>query len=62
MDKDENDENLDDAAMLEAAHKLLLEPEGIEPQSGDTVMEYRDGEAWIYAVPEPGADSSSEKW
>ena len=57
----EDDEYLDDAEWLEEAMRLFDEPEGVEPEPGDTVMEYRDGEAWIYVVPEPGADSSGEE-
>lgn len=49
-----DDDYLDDAALLEAAHKMLNELRSDEPEPGDTVVEYRDGEAWICVVPEPG--------
>ena len=41
--------------------RLLDEPEGIDPEPGDTVVEYRDGEAWIYVVPEPDGDPSPDR-
>lgn len=40
--------------------RLFDESEGVEPEPGDTVVEYRDGKAWIYVVPEPGDDPPAE--
>ena len=56
-----NDESDEDGDWFAEIGRLVDEPEGIDPEPGDTVVEYRDGEAWIYVVPEPDGDPSPDR-
>lgn len=55
----DDEEEVHDSEWLEKVMRLFDEPEGIEPEPGDTVLEYRDGEACICAVSAPDSAAGS---